>query len=534
MKPWLAAVLGIALVSSGTAFTQSAAAKEIDVCSGTYPSYWQDPKFPAQWEGQTITDAPDGAWKRPVFRLMDQYPTQRVDDAKNQPWRHKKFDALFKPQTSAEHKRKLAEEYAWAVLKYVQAGNTHQESRGYTDFDVCKNKVRPWYHMPYQTYDALSGREFTHGLTREAPVTFSTKDGSGTTPTTMWAIGVFNATAAYTIGQSFGRGGKVTVPTNDVSFDEGAVVGKPLFNTATVEQMPMLANMPAWKANISNPSFCGCTGTNGASCTLVQESQQCGRSYAIWPDVRLLQFDIAVKDSRAPVTGWVFGTFVADGARKAKVKDPWQRMSMLGLMWGNDTPPAGQLAFNYPADPRKGFKEAVMNWEFIDYLNSNNGTAWARTPGHLGCNQRLNGPADNANSSCMSCHGTASVPDKNLHTPQLVSQFAPKSAPQTAQCVAPFINTSSSGMDRSGSPQSVVNGIPFATTDAVYFANTPAGKPFITPFAKPDYGNGRDTWISLDYSMQLSIALTQWLEWQANQQSASGQRKTDAVKHLRR
>ena len=51
--------------------------------------------------------------------------------------------------------------------------------------------------------------------------------------------------------------------------------------------------------------------------------------------VRLLQIDVAIKDSRASATGgWVFGTFVYDGS--APGRTPWERMIPVGVMWGND------------------------------------------------------------------------------------------------------------------------------------------------------------------------------------------------------
>jgi len=292
---------------------------------------------------------------------------------------------------------------AGVEFDYALAGNINQ--RGQTDFDVCKNPVRPWFHMPFQTYDSAAGREFTHGLTREAPVTFSTKSGTGTASTTMWAVGIYNATAAYTIGRIWQADGTAKIPTANINFAEGAVIAKPLFNTGTLDQFPILANMPVWKANISDPAFCKCKPADGTDCTLVEQSQQCRRSYGQWNDVKLLQFDISVRDSRAQGTGWVYGTFVADGRRKAKLKDAWRRISLLGLMWGNDTPPAGQYAYNYPPNPRKnGFREEVIFWDTVDELNSFGGTAVMQQMGHLGSNYRLNGPADNANGSCMACH----------------------------------------------------------------------------------------------------------------------------------
>ncbi len=519
-------MLTTALLCASASFSGLSYAKTENTCSGTYPSYWQDinPKFSKMWQGQTITNAPTQAWDAPVFQLSDKYPQHKVTESKTeQPWRHKKFDALFNDYGDQQQKTALAKEYAWLVLKYIQAGNTNQP--GQLDFGVCENPIRPWYHIPFQTYDAMSGREFTNGLTREAPVTFSVKSATGTDHATMWAIAVFNPTAAYTLGQIWRPDGTANIPSSDIEFEEGAVIGKPLFNTSTIEQLPLLENMPKVNANISDPDFCGCVPAKGTECTLVEESQQCPRSYAQWNDVKLLQFDIAIKDKRAKGTGWVFGTFVADGVRKAKEPDPWMRMSLLGLMWGNDTPPANQLAYNYPQDPRKnGFKEEVIMWETVDYLNALGGSASMQQLGHLGCNHRLNGPADNANSSCMSCHGSASVPDQNLDTPAMISQFNPA---QTQECVAPIQGSKDIGIDRSGNHASVKDKVSFAEVDSVYFANVPAGAPFDIPFAQPDYASGRESWISLDYSLQLSIALKQWMQWQQHQQIDHKQRIVD-------
>lgn len=540
-------VLGISCLSLTASALAAQASKPApaDTCTGTYPAYWQDvdPKFAEMWQGQDITNAPAAAYTGPVFRLSDGYPRQAVDDKANQPWRAARFDALFNPDTSQEKKAKLAMEYGQLVFDYALAGNINQP--GQTDFDVCKNPVRPWFHMPFQTYDAAAGREFVHGLTREAPVTFSTKTGTGTASTTMWAVGIYNATAAYTLGKIWQADGTAKIPTANISFDEGAVIAKPLFNTGTLDQFPILANMPAWNANISDPSFCNCKGSDGHECTLVEQSQQCKRSYAQWSDVKLMQFDISVRDSRAQGTGWVYGTFVADGRRKAKLKDAWRRMSLLGLIWGNDSPPAGKLAYNYPVNPRKnGFKESVIFWDTVDELNSFGGTAAMRQMGHLGSNYRLNGPADNANGSCMSCHGSASVPDNNLDTPPIMAQFS--KTPMTPQSASPFIGMLTKGVDRSGSAATVQNGIPFEAVDAIYFANVMAGTSFdmtvATPGGKvnlmsngaPHYPNpAQTTWISLDYSLQLSQSLNQWMQWQAHRKAAApASRKV--IKGLRR
>jgi hypothetical protein len=420
------------------------------------------------------------------------------------------------------------------------AGNINRP--GQADFDVCDNPVRPWFHMPFQTYDALSGREFIHGLTREAPVTFSTRSGSGSAQTTVWAIGLFNPTAAFTLGTVWKADGTALVPATHVVFNEGAVIAKPLFNTATAAEAPVLANMPVWNANISDPSYCVCTAADGKQCTLVEQSQQCPRNFARWNDVRLLQFDIAIRDSRARGTGWVYGTFAADGRRKAKVSDPWHRLSLLGLIWGNDTPPPGQLAYNYPADPRRnGFKEGVIFWDVVDELNSFGGGGSIERMGHLGSNNRLNGPADNANSSCLSCHGTASVPDSKLNTPPLLAQFSDL----TKQSVAPFLGMKNQGLDRTGAMAVEQKDVGFSDIDGIYFANVMAGQPFmmnakstgknVMPAGTPTYANsGQSTWISVDYSLQLSFSLLQWMQWQADEAARTPPAERKVIKALRR
>ena len=517
-----------------------------DTCTGTYPSYWQDnnPKFADMWKGQAISNAPTGAYAGQVFKLSDDYPRKPVDDRANQRWRDAKFDALFDPATDQDKKARLAREYADLVLEYALAGNINQPGQG--DFDVCRNPVRPWFHIPFQTYDALSGREFIHGLTREAPVKFSIKSGTGSAATTMWAVGIFNETAAYTLGTVWQKDGTARIPTANIVFDEGAVVAKPLFNTATVDQLPVLANMPAWNANISDPTFCGCNPSDGKQCTLVEQSQQCPRNFASWNDVKLMQLDISVRDHRARNTGWVYGTYVADGRRKANVKEPWHRLSLLGLMWGNDTPPPGQLAYNYPADPRKnGFKEEVIFWDVVDELNSYGGTGTVQRMGYLGSNHRLNGPADDANSSCLSCHGTASVPDLDFNTPPLLSQFS--SNGMTKQSVAPLIGLVTQGLDRSGTVATENNGVSFSAIDSIYFANVMAGTSFNmtvqTPGGSinvmgngvPKYANPAQTsWIALDYSLQLSISLQQWMEWQAAQKAQTPAPQRKMIKAVRR
>jgi hypothetical protein len=502
-------------------------------CTGTFPSYWQDPdpRFAGMWRGQTVSNAPPEGWSGPVFRLSDAFPAEPVDEEAHQPWRASRFDALFDLATPTDVKTELAREYSWAVMRYLQEGNIESGDVG-TDWDVCHNPVRTWYHIPFQTYDVLSGREFVHGLTREAPVTFNVRnpdhpDASLSLATTMWAVAIFNPTAAYTLGTVWKPDGTAVAPKESVSFHDGAVIGKLLFSTATPTQLPILANMPAWTANISDPAFCACTMPDKSRCTMPEQSRQCARSTQAWEPVRLVQFDIAIRDHRAPTTEWVFGTFVADGERKASESNPWNRISPLGLMWGNDPPPAGALARSHPPEPRtNGFSEEVIFWDTVDMLNAVGGDVLPQRPGHLGCNQRLNGPADNANSSCMSCHMTASVVDLDGNTPPIIAQFG---RGLTFECVTPDPDDPSQGTDAAGARAQVRDDVTFTEMDGLYFANTAAGRPMSFTVDTPDgprnvlgnqprYGDdGPSQWVALDFSLQLSISLVQWRQWQKHQ-----------------
>lgn len=154
-------------------------------------------------------------------------------------------------------------------------------------------------------------------------------------------------------------------------FPDGTVAFKLLFTTATVAQVPYLANALEWDVHIAR---------TGSTRTIQK--------------VRLLQIDVAVRDNRADATtGWVFGTFAYDGGAAGQA--PWDRMVPVGLMWGND-PALTQAAY----DAGNRVVESVI-------LNPVIGGATQ----HLGWRGRLNGPVDNPRSSCLSCHATAQYED---------------------------------------------------------------------------------------------------------------------------
>jgi hypothetical protein len=290
-------------------------------------------------------DPPPSGWTGPVFKLSQNYPTTQPA-AGSQPW--KAFD--FRTQGT---------QYLRAVLNYALDGNQAVE------FDGNRNAVRKWYHTPWLHATNL-GREFIHGLTRERSSRPRELHPNQASTFANYAVGFYNPAGGYVIGQVWKD------PDNPdpaaARFPDGTVGFKLLFTTATVSEVPYLTNAFEWDAHIS--------ATGSSSTRTVQK-------------VRLLQIDIAVRDSRAnSTTGWVFGTFAYDGT--APGATPWDRMAPIGLTWGND-PSLTPTAFSGGARPA----ESVILNRVVGHTQ------------HLGWLERLNGPVDNPRSSCLSCHSTA-------------------------------------------------------------------------------------------------------------------------------
>jgi len=335
-------------------------------CTGAYPSYFQDPAFGRAevWGNQRVINQPAPGWKGPVFRLSDAYGRARPEPESAYNWL--RFNP-FREGLNSEEKQSQARAYSMAVMHYAQQGNTASGDIN-ADWNLCQNKVRAWFHMPYQTYDTLSGREFVHGLTREAQVTASPNKGKpAPKAATVWAVTFYNPAAAHSLNTAWPESLDSMLSGAHVRFEHGSVIGKLLFTTTTPAQSPQLSNMPAWQANISAPGFCTCTTATGeGSCTYKEEAEQCPRSVG---KVYLMQFDVAVRDDRSP-GGWAYASFIADGQRKASEKNPWLRVSPLGLMWGGDSLPAGMREAGSLLDPRAdGFRDGVVFRDEDEKLN---------------------------------------------------------------------------------------------------------------------------------------------------------------------
>ncbi|MGV3614003.1 MAG: hypothetical protein ACO1SV_01590 [Fimbriimonas sp.] len=288
------------------------------------------------------------SWSGEVFRLSQDYPVLPPTNFEK-PW--KEFD--FRTNWS---------EYLAAVLNYCKEGNLE------VDWNGAKNRTRSWYHVPWLHW-GRNGREYIHGLTHERPVSPLELGPKQVTPWQNWAVGLYNDVGGYVIGKVWADKDKPD-PTKAL-FPDGAVSIKLLFTEAPESEVPYLVGAKEWEASIYSKIN---IPTNPRETRVIKK-------------LRLLQIDVAIRDDRADdTTGWVFGTFTYNG--KLKGQTVWDRMVPVGLMWGNDE----------TVTAAGGLKETIIN------------PSADLPPQHLGWNGRLNGPVDNPNSSCLSCHSTAQTP----------------------------------------------------------------------------------------------------------------------------
>jgi hypothetical protein len=315
---------------------------------------------------------------QPVFRLKTDFPREQPTDL---PAFLEKIDFRKDP---------LA--YLLAVRDYAFEGNL-------PDWDPFKNRVRPWYHIPWlhptttgsNAYPPNGGTEGFHGLIKEAPISplqlapgQKGKDGNYS----VYAITLINDLAGYTMGKMWRDPDhpdpRVTDARYGGGFPIGTVFAKLLFTDAPqgTDQIPFLVNPLQWKAYITENFWTSST--------------------RVVTNVNLLQMDIAVRDARANapgLTGWVFGTFVYNG----QLNKPNKFMNLVpaGLIWGND--PEDRTNTTNPYPPTK----TAVNPKLKQTVIFNTAEL---PPQHLGWNGRLNGPADLNTTACLSCHITAQYP----------------------------------------------------------------------------------------------------------------------------
>lgn len=299
----------------------------------------------------------------PVFRLSQDYPTTMPET---------ELPKFFEIDYQENWK-----EYLLAVQRYCFEGNTD------VAFRPELNKVRDWYHMPWQHYSA-NGREGFHGLTKEAPVSVGQLGPDYTYSTGgAWAVGLYNDKGGYTIGKVWEDHLHPSAEKMEDmgGFPEGTVMFKLLFLSVpkdiVEEQVPYLQNGLWWKAYATYDFN-----------TLDREEIE----------VVLIQMDVMVKDFRAP-SGWVLGNYKYNGAMNKS--DKFYNLVPVGIMWGDDPENTTNTSNPVPDSTyiNLDLKQTIINPDRNEL-----------PPSHLGWNGRLNGPMDNPMSSCYSCHSTAEYP----------------------------------------------------------------------------------------------------------------------------
>ena len=326
-----------------------------------------------------------------VFKLSQDYPN-RLPPMEDYPW----LKIAFKDGGPVDPRA-----YLQALLDYGLAGNVD------VDFYVEDNRLRKWYGMPWMDWNTevasdwpgTDGREFVHGLTHEF-------DSSGKTLSTLqndfvdtWSGAYLNDRAAFGVGQVYcdsdnPKPGALNPDPNALNnFPNGSFIIKLLFSTVTEDQLPIVKNALEWKADVfvnDDPSW--------------RNKGPISRFERAIGVVRLIQIDVSVRDERS-TTGWLMGTFGYDG--NARGATPWERMTPLGIQWGNSPKVAFAETCAGPGGPcsREKLTEQWINEQAVKDL--------ASPPlnfDHLGYGGRLAGPVDNANASCLGCHQTAGFP----------------------------------------------------------------------------------------------------------------------------
>jgi hypothetical protein len=227
-----------------------------------------------------------------------------------------------------------------------------------------------WWSAPFMNY-TNNGREHFNGLTKERSPRAGDLAPNSPAGSQVWAVGWYNMAGAVQVGKIW----RDRCQPDEAAarlFPEHTLSVKMLFTNASPTHVLYLQGSPEVQAAI-DPNLAG-----------GPPSQRIAGS------LRLLQVDFAVKDNRATSTGWVFGTFawmaprVGDGV--------WDNLQLVGLHWGNDP------------GKRSSFQEGYVNANLQGKL-----FGWPARP-FMGFEGRVNGPADNLSSACLSCHARAQTP----------------------------------------------------------------------------------------------------------------------------
>lgn len=457
----------------GTAITLTAGCRDTDSLVDSSESGAAEFAF-----ANSVNAPPPGAGR--TFELSDDYPTTMPGDCDDCGWLS--VDVDFANQPVGSLPRNWEDDgwadYLTAILNYVREGQDPNLDND-VGFQIDVGGSTRWYSVPWMAFDEKSGREYFHGLTNERTLflkdivgddtTSAGSDGDLATKHTIggglgscadkypqgfesWSVGYYNEYGGYALGQAIPASGEPQLAEEGntlegLPFPEGTAVIKVLTTSAPVECVPFLAGSPEWQVNRHK---------------FDEESGNflCERAPQI---SRVVQVDVAVRDARSP-SGWVYGTFAYNSNMGGDTF--WENLMPLGLQWGGD--PTVFPAVSEKTDP-PALQQTVL-YPDVDIFQ------------HGGCEGRLAGPADNAQSSCVSCHASA-------------FSMAPGVVPVMGQNVPPSFG---------------FNGLCTADPDAAeqnkaYFSTIKAP----APYSDPKYASA----ISLDTSLQLAVAMKQYAQF---------------------
>ncbi len=355
---------------------------------------------------QNTVKGPPPGWTGPVFKLSRDYPATVPSQCPECTWLQVDVDFYpkFPPPAGNSWSSGKWDEYLKQILAYVKQGQDAQLDNK-VGFQINVAGKTRWFNVPWMAYDPAAGREFVHGTTNErtahladlvnpqnkkllkAQVPHATNFLAGMTDECKtkypagfetWAVGYYNEWGGVAFGKAIPRTGVPQVAEYlgtkmpaGLPFLQGTVVVKFLTTSAPPDCVPYLKGSPEWQIDRH------VLDTNTQKYT-------CERKVQI---SRIVQVDVAVTDSRSP-TGWVYGTYAYSAEQPGSTF--WDHLLPLGIQYGSDpwTFPAVPQAESIPA------QQSVLNPGVNIYQ-------------HFGCNNRLAGPVDNSQSSCMSCHGSA-------------------------------------------------------------------------------------------------------------------------------
>jgi hypothetical protein len=290
-----------------------------------------------------------------------------------------------------------------------------------------------WYHMPWlHTAGGTAaspgrGREGVWGLTRELDL----KDANDRCLGQDWGLGFFNEPGGFAIGQLFPKGAPdmTKLSATGSLFPVGTVAFKVLFTSAKI---PSNDGAMEITALVNGSGACGGAANGRRTLTTM----------------RHIQMDVMMKVGPG-LDDWLFGVFVYNPKKKDTF---FQGMEPVGVEF--DTTQTGTVVVAEGITPN-GFKG------------------------------RLNGPADNPMSSCLSCHARAQWPEvASRRLP-----FAPRNENDTVNvCILHDWGGEGPGLCRTCPAPARGQG----RTSRCF----PKGRSPIDP-----------TGVSLDYSLQVALAL---------------------------